>query len=91
MFYYVYILQLKNGDLYKGSTDDLQRRIAEHQNGKVKSTKHYRPVTLIGYEAYCWKSDAIRRERFLKTTEGTRLLKQQYRDILKEHDKRRSG
>lgn len=82
MFYYVYILQLKNGDLYKGSTDNLMRRIDEHQRGKVKSTKPYRPVIVIGYEAYRLKSDAIRREEFLKTTEGARLLKRQYRDIL---------
>ena len=34
------------------------------------------------YEAYGLESDARRRERFLKTTEGKRLLKQQIRDIL---------
>ncbi len=56
----------------------------EHQRGKVKSTKPFRPVVLIGYEAYRLKSDAMRREEFLKTTEGVRLLKQQYRDILKD-------
>ena len=52
--------------------------------GKVKSTENYRPFTLIGYESYFLKSDAQRRERFLKTTEGRRLFKQQYRDILRK-------
>ncbi len=54
----------------------------EHELGKVGSTRNYRPVKLIGFEAYALKSDAQRREMFLKTTEGRRLLKQQYRDII---------
>lgn len=81
--YYVYFLKLSNGYLYKGSTRDLKRRVQEHNIGKVESTMNYRPLKLIGYEAYALKSDAERRERFLKTTEGKRLLRQQYRDILK--------
>ena len=80
--YYVYFLKLTNGDIYKGSTMNIKNRIKEHEMGKVRSTKHRRPVILIGYEAYQLKSDALRREKFLKTTEGSRLLKQQYRDIL---------
>jgi putative endonuclease len=60
----------------------LKRRINEHKNGKVKSTKYLRPFKFIGYEAYLLKSDARRRERFLKTTEGKRLFRQQYRDML---------
>jgi putative endonuclease len=81
---YVYILHLNNNTLYTGTTGDLKRRYSEHGFGKVESTKHKRPLELIFYEAYLRKSDAERRERFLKTTEGKRLLKQQLRDILKE-------
>jgi len=77
----VLILRI-NGDLYKGLTANLKRRMEEHITCKVESTKNYRPIALIGYEAYQLKSDAQRREKFLKTTEGRRLLKQQYRDIL---------
>jgi len=80
---FVYFLLLSNGDIYKGSTDDLSRRLTEHETRRVDSTKNYGPVWLIGYEAYVMKSDALRRERFLKTTEGRRLFKQQYRDVLK--------
>jgi len=80
--YYVYVLKMSNSTLYTGSTGDLQRRFREHKDGKVFSTKHKLPVTLLLYEAYALKSDAERRERFLKTTEGKRLLKQQIRDIL---------
>lgn len=82
--HYVYFLLLSNRDIYKGSTDDLKRRFDEHRSGKVTSTKNFRPVMLIGYEAYKEKTDAQRKEKFLKTTEGRRLLKQQYRDVLKK-------
>ncbi|MFC1612879.1 GIY-YIG nuclease family protein [Patescibacteria group bacterium] len=81
--YYVYILLLKNKQLYTGFTDDLKRRYKEHQYGKVKSTKNRRPLKLIHYESYSLKSDAERREKFLKTTDGKRLLRRQIRDILK--------
>jgi putative endonuclease len=80
--YYLYILLLSNKQLYTGITEDLKRRQAEHKNGKVISTQNRRPLELIHYEVYKLKSDVLRREKFLKTTEGKRLLKQQIRDIL---------
>ena len=53
-----------------------------HKRGNVTTTSKYLPVSMIGYEAYQLKTDAQRRERYLKTTEGKRLLRQQYRDVL---------
>ncbi|OGG36757.1 hypothetical protein A2110_00935 [Candidatus Jorgensenbacteria bacterium GWA1_54_12] len=82
--HYVYFLRLANKRVYKGSTGNLKRRMEEHNAGKVESTRNFRPLTLIGYEGYALKSDAERREKFLKTTEGRRLLRQQYRDIINE-------
>ena len=79
---YVYFLKLSNGNVYKGSTEDLERRLKQHEEGKVASTKPYLPCSLIGYEVYSFRSDALRREEFLKTTEGIRLLKQQYKDAI---------
>ena len=83
MPYNVYILLMGNRQLYTGSTNDIKRRLLEHKSGKVRTTKKYQPVKLIHYEVYLCKSDALRREKFLKTTEGKRLLKQQIRDTLK--------
>mgnify|MGYP001149558815 CR=1 FL=1 len=80
--HYVYILLLRNKQLYTGTTADLKRRTDEHKQGKVASTAKRRPVELIHYEAYLLKSDAGRRERYLKTTEGKRLLRQQLKDLL---------
>jgi len=80
--YYVYILKLDNKQLYAGFTSDLKRRIAEHQRGGSAFTSARLPVELVHYEAYKLESDARRREKFLKTTEGKALLRKQVRDLL---------
>lgn len=49
--WYVYFLQLNNGDIYVGSTNDLKRRLSSHQAGHVLSTKAYLPVLLRSYVA----------------------------------------
>ena len=85
IMYYVYILLLSDGTLYKGSSGNIKERFLHHTAGKVQSTKNKRPLKLIHVECYTVKSDALRREKFLKTTEGRRLLRQQIRDILQHH------
>jgi len=80
--HYLYIILLNNSQLYTGTTEDLKRRYAEHVSGKVASTRNRRPLKLIHYEAYLLKSDALRRERYLKTTEGKYFLRQQIKDLL---------
>ena len=79
--HYIYLLLLNNNSIYKGRTDDIKRRIKEHKLGKVETTKHKRSIKLIHVECYLFKSDAIRREKYLKTTEGRRFLKQQLKDL----------
>ncbi|OGL29318.1 hypothetical protein A3D14_01490 [Candidatus Saccharibacteria bacterium RIFCSPHIGHO2_02_FULL_47_12] len=80
--YYVYFIKMNNGQIYTGFTANLKQRITQHKSGMSNTTRKYLPLTLLGYEAYIEKTDAIRREKFLKTTEGKRLLKLQYRDII---------
>ena len=82
MFYYLYLLLLNNGQIYTGSTGDLKRRLAEHMAGRVKFTRQRLPAKLIHYEAYKNKIDAQRRERYLKTTQGKKFLKQQIKELL---------
>ncbi len=77
---------MNNCQIYTGSTANLMTRIKQHEYGGVKTTSKNLPVTLIGYESYILKSDAQRRERFLKTTEGKRLFRQQFRDILNSYE-----
>jgi putative endonuclease len=74
--YYVYLLlSLKDKRTYLGSTNNLSRRIYEHNSGKSKSTKNRKPLKLIYYEEFKTLSDARRREKYLKTRNGRRELK----------------
>ncbi|MCG2696359.1 MAG: GIY-YIG nuclease family protein [Candidatus Portnoybacteria bacterium] len=63
-----------------GYTTDLKRRLKEHNQGLNQSTKPYRPWILIYYEACLDEQDAKRREKYLKTTQGQRLLKRRLKD-----------
>jgi putative endonuclease len=81
--YFVYILWLKNKNLYAGYTDNLKRRLTEHLTGKVKSTRNKRPLKLIYYEAFISKKDARRREKYFKTTKGKSTLRLMLRETLK--------
>ena len=64
----VYILSNKrNGTLYVGFTNDLQRRMVEHKNAVVESfTKRYGLTQLVYVESYKYVNDALRREKQLK-------------------------
>lgn len=79
--YYNYVLQsIKNGNLYIGCTSDLRRRLREHNKGLNRSTKPHIPWRLIYYEACLDIEDAERRERYLKTSQGQRLLKRRLKN-----------
>ena len=65
--FYVYILKSqKNQELYIGSTNNLEKRLAEHNSGKSGYTKKYMPYELIYYEVYKSEPDARKREGNLK-------------------------
>jgi len=75
-WYYIYVLQSKfDGLLYTGYTNDLKRRLSEHNNGMVKSTKERVPFEMIYSEACKNQKDAIAREKYLKSGMGKRYLK----------------
>jgi len=85
-FTHVYVLMSgRDGRLYIGMTNDLRRRFLQHQNGQNISTAKRLPVRLIYYEAHLSKSDALRRERYFKTTKGKVTLRSMIRDCLAEH------
>lgn len=65
--FYLYILKSKKDcEKYIGSTNDLRKRLALHNSGKIYSTKLRRPFELIYYEAYKSEKDARKREQNLK-------------------------
>jgi len=82
--YYTYILiSKKDRKFYIGCTGDLKQRIKEHQQGKVISTRNRRPLNLICYEAYQFKKEALRREKFLKSSDGKKDLRKRLIESLK--------
>jgi len=83
--FYVYVLKsLKDQKLYTGSTNNLERRLKEHNEGKVFSTKSRIPFEIIYYEAYKAESDARKRERNLKLrSRAHSQLKKRIEDSLK--------
>ena len=82
-FFYAYVLRsLRDGQLYTGYSDNLKRRLAEHQAGRVIATQNRLPVELVYYEACRTQTDATRREKYLKTAWGKRYLKSRLRDYL---------
>ena len=74
--FYTYILKSnKDGKMYTGSTNNLRSRFEQHQKGKVESTKHRRPLSLIYYESCVDEDDARRWEKVLKTYRGKMFIK----------------
>ena len=72
----VYVLQSrKDGNLYIGCTGDIERRLVQHYEGKVRATKSRLPVELIYKEEYSDIYEAFRKERFYKTPKGKKELK----------------
>jgi putative endonuclease len=74
--YCVYVLfSAKDFLLYIGYTSDLRARKRKHDLGGVKSTAPRRPLELIYCEYFLFKSDAMRREGYFKTSMGRKAIK----------------
>jgi len=72
----VYVLKsLKNGKRYVGYTArSVQERFLEHNSGKSTFTRQNRPFMLIYSEEYQTKIEAMKREKFLKSGQGRKIL-----------------
>jgi putative endonuclease len=83
--YYVYLLKSeKTGGYYIGCTNNLRKRVAEHNSGKSLYTRNKAPWELRYYEAYFSKNDAFQREKQLKKNKsGYRELRKRLADSLK--------
>lgn len=66
--YYVYILRsLKDDNFYTGHTADVKGRLARHNRGDVRSTKARRPFVIVYFEPCRTRSEAMKRERKVKS------------------------
>lgn len=65
--WFVYLLLCSDGSLYTGITNDLERRIAQHNDGKgAKYTRSRRPVKLVYRHNCIDQSDALKQEHSIK-------------------------
>jgi putative endonuclease len=85
MPFYAYVLRsLANGHLYKGSTENIEKRISEHNAGTVTYTSRYLPWELVYFEKFDSRTEAIAREKFLKSGQGRAWLKTKLLSIKNE-------
>ena len=87
--YCVYLLQDSKGQYYIGQTKNIQKRLELHNRGLVRSTKHRRPLSLVGVEKhnsvsearwreYTLKKSAFQRQRFInKLSRGSLTRREQ--------------
>jgi putative endonuclease len=81
--HYVYLLfSAKDSKFYTGTTNDLKRRLKEHNSGNVKSTRNRRPLQLIYYEACLNEDDVKHREIYLKSGMGKKYIRNRLRRYL---------
>lgn len=71
--YFLYVLQSERFPrTYIGISGNVAHRLKEHNSGQVRSTKQYRPYTLIHTESFLTKADARKRELRLKNHSATK-------------------
>jgi len=76
-----YVLKSADGEyLYKGSCRNLDKRLKDHNAGRVSCTKNRRPVTLVHAEFFETYTEARHRENFLKSGVGRAWLKAELAD-----------
>ena len=81
---YVYILHSKkDGNFYVGCTNNLNKRVREHNSRMVASTRNRTPLALLHYEAFVNKSDAFFREKWLKTGWGRNHIQRMLSNTIK--------
>ena len=74
--YFVYAIKsIQRNYIYVGMTNNLERRIIDHNNGRNRSTKAYIPFELIFSEVVQNRNEARKREKYLKTGSGRNFIK----------------
>ena len=74
--WHVYILKSeKHGHYYTGYTEDLKKRLKQHNDGKTKSLKAQLPVRIVHVEDFLSKQEAYKRERQIKNYKGGEAFK----------------
>ncbi len=75
MFYTYAIKSLNRNYIYVGLTNNVNRRLEEHNKGYNKTTKPYKPFKLIYKEEFVTRNKAREKEKYLKSGIGKEFLK----------------
>ena len=82
MEYFLYVLKSTTSlKSYTGITNNLERRLTEHNSGKHIYTKRYCPWIMIYYEKYGSLKEARKREKYLKSASGRKFLKELFKKL----------
>ena len=73
--YYVYVIKDEVGNTYKGYTNNLKRRLREHQSGHTITTSRMKgTLTIKYYEEVETLNEALKREKYFKSASGRKYL-----------------
>lgn len=76
---YVYVIYSeKDGRFYVGMSTNPEKRLLEHNSGKTKSTKGFRPWSFFFKEEYSSRQEARKREKYLKSGFGKQWIKEKF-------------
>lgn len=76
--YFTYVLKsLKERKYYTGHTDNLEKRLHEHNSGKNYYTRRFAPWEIIYQEEQVDLLNSVKREKYFKSAAGRRWLKKQ--------------
>ena len=74
--YYAYVIKSLTSDYYyKGHCENLDLRIKQHNSGITKSLRSYAPFEIVYFEVFQTREEAIKREKYFKSSAGRRFLK----------------
>ena len=87
--YFVYVIKSeKDGNNYVGFTNNIEKRIEEHNKGFVSSTQARLPLHLIYFEVCLNQKDATQREKYLKSSWGKRYIKNRLKNYYIESNQK---
>ena len=73
--WFAYVLLCSNNSLYRGYTNDLEKRFEKHLSGKgARYTRMHKPVRIVYSEEFDTKEEALKRERYFKSAIGKKWL-----------------
>lgn len=77
--FFVYVIHSKvDGRFYVGMTENVEKRLIQHNSGMTFSTKGYRPWILFFFEKYTTRDEARKREKYLKSGVGKEFIKNKW-------------